>query len=686
VDSNTDSKNNKLLSAKGIQKSSIATKFIKYIVALIFVIILSLVISIKSQEKVYNENFEDSIQFTSEIIGESVKNALIIQYYSFLTHLMELLVKEPDIVYVIIVSDDNRIMESTIEAFNGKHVKELGDKFSLSAANDTNTKLRKAKDPYFRKKLVEDKRDIIKEIEALNKQYTDLRLIFTVDQVKEELETKLKEQNKLEHDLDDFYSRRQNYLNDREYKEIEKIDSEIGSINKKIDNIKEYINALEKIKTLIKEREKKESLIKKMVADNEIYEVSVPLIGTGKEKYGSIRIGFSPKRGKERIRMIYLKSIFTGIFLVVFGLAISLYLARTITRPIQELSKGAEILGSGNLNHRITIKTGNEIEMLAESLNDMASKLNESYSSLEQKVQERTREYLDATKELQRAYKKLQATQAQLIHSEKMTSLGQLVAGVAHELNNPIGFIYGNMKPLTNYINNIIKLIEFYQTVHLEQEDQNKVDYFLKENDFEFLLEDLEDLIADIREGAERAQKIVLDLRNFSRLDEAEYKEVDIHQGIDSTLNLLVNKYKHRIRLHKNYSEIPLINCYASQLNQVWMNLLVNAAQAIDEEGDVYIRTGLEDEYVIIEIKDTGKGIPPEVKEKIFDPFFTTKPVGEGTGLGLSITHSIIKKHNGLIEIESEIGKGTTFTVKLPLKRDYEPDENENNSDNKEDG
>jgi signal transduction histidine kinase len=668
----------KLALKSGI-KGSLATKFIKYIVALVFVIILSLVISIKSQEKVYNENFEDNIQFTSEIIGESVKNALIIQYYSFLTHLMELLVQEPDIVYVIIISDDNRVMESTIEAFNGKHVKELGDVFSAEAASDTRTKLRKANDPYIRKKLLEDRRLIINEIETLNREYTELRLVFTLQQVKEKLEEKLKEQSQLEHELEDLLAKREKALSDRDYDALDAVDKKIDKLNTEIDNSKTFINALERMKTLIAKKEQKDNLIKKMVADNLIYEVSVPLLGTGSEKYGQIRIGFSPKTGKERIRMIYIKSIITGIFLVIFGLGISFYLARTITKPIQELTIGSEILGSGNLNHRINVRTGNEIELLADSLNDMAEKLNESYSSLEQKVQERTREYLDATKELQRAYKKLQATQAQLVHSEKMTSLGQLVAGVAHELNNPIGFIYSNMKPLTSYVDNIVRLLEFYQKVDLNAEDKEKVEQYLKENDFEFLLEDMEDLIADIREGAERAQKIVRDLRNFSRLDEAEYKEVDIHQGLESTMNLLVNKYKHRINVHRDYADLPLINCYASQLNQVWMNLLVNAAQAIEEEGDVWISTSIEDNHVVVEIKDNGVGIKPEVKEKIFDPFFTTKPVGEGTGLGLSITHSIINKHNGSIEIESEVGKGTIFRVKLPMTRESIDDLDDNN-------
>ena len=259
-----------------------------------------------------------------------------------------------------------------------------------------------------------------------------------------------------------------------------------------------------------------------------------------------------------------------------------------------------------------------------------------------------------------------------------MTSLGQLVAGVAHELNNPIGFITSNVKPLQDAIENILDLLNLYSKATLKDNEKEIIDNFKEDNDFEFLLDDVNDLIADIEEGAVRAHKIVKDLKNFSRLDEAEYKEVDIHDGIDSTLNLLSKYYKHRITVHKEYSNIPLISCYASQLNQVWMNLLSNAAQAIEGEGDVWISTekGTEDN-VIVKIKDSGKGIKQEVQERIFDPFFTTKPVGEGTGLGLSISHSIVEKHEGTIKLESEIGKGTTFIINLPVSRHTDPETGE---------
>ena len=648
-------------------KTSIAKKFSIYILALTMVITLFLVVSVKSQEDIYRKNFDYNIKFTSRIIAESVKNAFIIQYYSFLNPLIELLTDEPDIVYVIILSEDNRVIESTIDSYNGKYVKELGDKFSAAAAHDTKLELRKHQDEYIRNKLEEDKDAIKKEINALRREYLPLRNISTVNQAKNAFKDMLKNQSVLETDLETLLYERERAQSGYNNTKLASLESEIVSKEKALEELKKLIDAVQKLKNLLDKIIKKDTLLKKMNADDMIYEVSVPLIATDGEKYGSIRIGFSPKEGNQTISQIYLKSILVGILFIIIGLGISLYLARTITKPIGELASGAQILGDGNLNYKINIKTNDEIEILAQRLNSMSEKLNESYTVLEQKVQERTREYLEATKELQRAYTKLQATQAQLVQSEKMKSLGKLVAGVAHELNNPIGFIYGNMGPLKQSVDTMLNFIALYKHLELKKEDEEKVSTFIEENDFDFLLEDMNDLIEDIKEGAERAQKIVLDLKNFSRIDEAEFKEVDVHHGINSTLNLLINHYKHRIQIHKEFGDIPLVYCYASRINQVWMNLLVNAFQAIKETGDVWIATYVEEEMVVVKIKDTGEGISQEAMESIFDPFFTTKPVGQGTGLGLSITHSIIKKHNGIIDVESETGKGTTFIVKLPI-------------------
>jgi two-component system NtrC family sensor kinase len=260
--------------------------------------------------------------------------------------------------------------------------------------------------------------------------------------------------------------------------------------------------------------------------------------------------------------------------------------------------------------------------------------------------------------------------QTQLVHSEKMASLGQLAGGVAHELNNPAGFIYSNMEILDQYVLDLNRLLFEYDKVALSPELATKVKALKREIHYERLRMDLVSLITDCQEGARRIRDIVLNLRTFSRLDEAEVKQVDIHAGIEATIRLLSQYYRsNNITLHRDYGELPLVNCFAGQLNQVWMNLLTNAAQAIgDGPGEVRIETSLDEGMVVVRISDTGKGIAPDDLKRIFDPFFTTKPIGEGTGLGLSISYGIVVSHGGSIKAESALGKGSTFTTTIPLE------------------
>jgi two-component system NtrC family sensor kinase len=270
--------------------------------------------------------------------------------------------------------------------------------------------------------------------------------------------------------------------------------------------------------------------------------------------------------------------------------------------------------------------------------------------------------------ELRRSKAELESLQAQIIQSEKMASLGQLAAGVAHELNNPAGFLYGNMEMLGELARGLERLLRLYETVPLGGEEAARARAIKEEIGYETTLGDLRSIVDDCRDGAERIRDVVQNLRTFSRLDEAEFKKVDIHEGIDSTLRLLMRFYGDgRVRLARDYGELPPVDCYAGQLNQVWLNLLVNAAFAVREGGEVRITTRGEGERVVVRVSDTGRGIAPEHLTRIFDPFFTTKPVGEGTGLGLSVTYSIVERHGGEIAVESEQGRGTTFTVTLPV-------------------
>jgi two-component system, NtrC family, sensor kinase len=272
--------------------------------------------------------------------------------------------------------------------------------------------------------------------------------------------------------------------------------------------------------------------------------------------------------------------------------------------------------------------------------------------------------------ELARRKSELERIQAQLVHSEKMASLGQLAAGVAHELNNPAGFIFSNMGVLPRYVACIGDVLSAYEQVSLNDGDAECIRAVKSRSDYENVLTDLNSIAADSYHGAERIKDIVQNLRLFSRLDEAEFQQIDLHEGIESTIRLLSKYYSSPVlTLLRDYANLPPINCYAGQLNQVWMNLLANAAQAIgDTSGEVTIKTECDKETVSVSVRDTGRGVEPENLTKIFDPFFTTKPVGEGTGLGLSISHGIVARHGGTLTVESVVGRYTTFKVSLPIQ------------------
>ncbi|NES88369.1 sensor histidine kinase, partial [Okeania sp. SIO2B9] len=304
------------------------------------------------------------------------------------------------------------------------------------------------------------------------------------------------------------------------------------------------------------------------------------------------------------------------------------------------------------------------------------------YTFVEQKVQERTQELNEKNLRLEQTLQQLQRTQYQLIQSEKMSSIGQLVAGVAHEINNPIGFIYGNLSPATEYVSDLLNLIDLYQENYPEpvEEIQDEIE----EIELEFIVEDLQKLLNSMNVGAERIRDIVISLRNFSRLDEAEMKPVNIHEGIDSTFLILHTRIKEKsdkreVEIVRNYGQLPQVICYASQMNQVFMNLFSNAIDALaflrdkqqefDHKPTITVSTEVTElNTVKIKISDNGSGINSETLSKIFDPFFTTKPVGTGTGLGLSISYSIVvEKHQGNLSCISEIGKGAEFIIEIPI-------------------
>ncbi|MHB1013108.1 MAG: PAS domain-containing sensor histidine kinase [Desulfobacteria bacterium] len=304
-----------------------------------------------------------------------------------------------------------------------------------------------------------------------------------------------------------------------------------------------------------------------------------------------------------------------------------------------------EVPGGGTPATIVTIHDSTELKKAAEELTRKNLRLNETLAALKR-------------------------SQAKVLHQEKMASIGQLAAGVAHEINNPIGFINSNLSTLGKYLSRLSGFLavqsgciaagappEQVESVR-QQRASLKIDYIVK---------DLEDLVRESLEGAERVRSIVADLKSFSRVDESDYRQADLNECLLSTINIVWNEIKYKAILKKELGEIPRTRCYPQQMNQVFMNLLVNAAHAIEQQGVITVRSREEDGYIHVTVADTGQGIPEANLNRIFEPFFTTKEVGKGTGLGLSITYDIVKKHNGEITVRSEPGKGTVFTVRIPV-------------------
>ncbi|NJL91905.1 MAG: PAS domain-containing protein, partial [Coleofasciculaceae cyanobacterium SM2_1_6] len=346
---------------------------------------------------------------------------------------------------------------------------------------------------------------------------------------------------------------------------------------------------------------------------------------------------------------------------------------RMISRP--EKQNNGNVIWDGILIDITEMKT---VELALRDLKEQ----------LEQKVTERTKELKESELELRQkaedlevALQQIQQAQSQLVQNEKMSSLGQLVAGIAHEINNPVNFIYGNLEHASKYSTELIQLLSLYQRFSpAPTEEIRELEHDIE---IDFIKEDLLKLISSMKVGADRIQKIVISLRNFSRMDESDMKEVNIHEGIDSTLMILQSRLKAKsdrpeIKIIKNYDRLPPIECYAAQLNQVFMNIIGNAIDALEANSSqqnlhIKISTKRVDYYKVeIRIADNGCGISESVKLKLFDPFFTTKDVGKGTGLGLAISYQIIAdKHQGTLSFTSELGKGTEFIMIIPMKQSF---------------
>jgi two-component system NtrC family sensor kinase len=349
------------------------------------------------------------------------------------------------------------------------------------------------------------------------------------------------------------------------------------------------------------------------------------------------------------------------------------------TRYTMHIGSALEvILLSFALADRINIlkaeKEESQAKLLSSSLENERI-IREQNSILEEKVKARTLELEQSNVELNETYNDLKQTQSKLVESEKMASLGQLTAGIAHEINNPINFVTANVAPLKRDIEDLMILIDKYEALDPKKDIDEQlaaVRALAEELEIDFLKTEIDELISGIREGAERTAEIVKGLRNFSRLDEGDLKFANINDGIESTIRILDNELnENQMKIVRELGELDAIECYPGKLNQLFMNLLTNSIQAIKSkkgiEGVIEIKSVQKEQGIEIRFKDNGMGMSDETKNKIFEPFFTTKDVGEGTGLGLSIAYSIVEMHNGTIKVESEFGHSTEFIIQLPL-------------------
>ncbi|MFM8270543.1 MAG: ATP-binding protein [Pseudomonadota bacterium] len=393
------------------------------------------------------------------------------------------------------------------------------------------------------------------------------------------------------------------------------------------------------------------------------YLYDVPDISGKKTDWAYLSVLLPLSSRDEATRQLRWNIIYITVFLVLgFGYLIVVFSNRVV-KPIEVLVTAMKRVKTGNMEEIPSNDSSYEIDYLISAFNDMIRNVSVTRKALESKLSE-----------LKQANTEIRNTQTTLVQSAKMISLGQIVAGVAHELNNPVAFIYSNMHHLSTYIEKVNRIISEYRArkTSLPQSEKEKLESLERELDIDFIMSDMADLTKSCLDGANRTKDIVTGLRTFSRIEESVFKFTDLHEGIQSTLRLLSAEFKNRIMVHQEFGTIPKVECSPSQINQVFMNLLANAAQAISGRGNIWIRTRDLGDCVEIQIEDSGSGMSPETISQIFVPFFTTKKVGEGTGLGLSIAYGLIQKHHGKIDVKSEIGKGTVFTILLPVQQKVE--------------
>lgn len=397
---------------------------------------------------------------------------------------------------------------------------------------------------------------------------------------------------------------------------------------------------------------------------------------------GVVQVGITLKNIDKKIKELEKITLYFILAVIIIGITVIFVFTKIMIVPLENMAVKADKIAEGDFEQRVDIPNSDEIGQLASAFNKMTVSLQERNKEIRNSQEKLTYMNIELknlninlenrvkgrTKELKDAYKELQDTHVQLIQSAKMASLGQLVAGIAHEINNPLNFIYGNIKFFRKGYEEIKKITDRYEQISKKDNGVHIAIMRVKEEtEFDSILEDLNRKINNCVIGVERMRDIIQNLRRFSRFDAADLKMSSIHAGLDSTLALLGHELKDRVKIVREYGDVPDVKCYPGKLNQLFMNILANALQAINGPGKIRIRTFIRNEMVVIEIDDTGSGIPDDIIGQIFDPFFTTKEPGKGTGLGLSISYKIIEGHKGRLYAVNIPGKGARFTTEIPI-------------------
>jgi signal transduction histidine kinase len=389
------------------------------------------------------------------------------------------------------------------------------------------------------------------------------------------------------------------------------------------------------------------------------------------QRMADLHIEYEVGKIQAEVDVLEKKKLINNIITIGLGIILLLAIA-LVTLYYYSLKRSRRLTAALDERRVLLEKQSSELKEKNDRIiriNEELKTINEILENQKEELHQQKDRLQEQKEELQITFENLKTTQSQLIQSEKMASLGQLVAGIAHEINNPITFISAGVDSLDTNIGEVQEVLDIYQKVTPGNAEKRlkEIEKLKEKIEYKETIREINKLIDSVKTGTERTTEIVKGLRTFSRLDEDVLKVADIHEGLDSTLILLRNKYKDRIEIKKRYGDVSEIECYPGQLNQGFMNILSNAIDAIDDKGTITIVTSKSNGSIRIGIKDSGRGIPEDIQSRIFEPFFTTKEIGKGTGLGLSITHSIIEKHNGNIEVKSKARQGTEFVIVLPV-------------------